>query len=219
MVMNRNAEDVRAGYEVIAETYHAGRAAREQVNVEWLGTLRPLLPQSGKVVDLGCGGGVPISRYFADRGYQVTGYDLSPAMIDLARREAPEALFDVAAIESLALEPGSVDLVTSFFAIIHIDRALHAEIFRRIFTWLKPGGVCLLSLGANDNPDDYQPDWHGAPMRWSHFDAETNVGLLEDAGFELRWREVEDLAGEQHLFVIAAAPESGSAPAHDNVGQ
>lgn len=203
--MNRNAEEVRAGYEVIAGTYHAGRAAREQVNVEWLDTLRPLLLQSGKVVDLGCGGGVPISRYFANRGYQVTGYDLSPAMIDLARREVPGASFDVAAIESLALEPESVDLVTSFFAIIHIDRALHAEIFRRILTWLKPGGVCLLSLGAKDNPEEFQSDWHGAPMRWSHFDADTNLTLLKDAGFELRWHEVEDLGGEQHLFVVAGA--------------
>jgi len=206
--MNRNADEVRAGYEVIAETYHARRVAREQVNVEWLDGLRPLLPPNGVVVDLGCGSGVPISRYFASRGYRVTGYDFSPAMIDLARREVPEAVFNVAAIESLSLEPESVDIVTSFFAIIHIDRTLHGEIFKRIFSWLKPGGACFLSLGAEDNPDEYQAEWHGAPMRWTHFGAETNLALLREAGFDLPWHEDEDLGSERHLFVIGSKPTS-----------
>ena len=89
--MNRRTEIVKQGYAVIAENYHKGRLAREQVNVEWLDGLRKLLPQSGKVVDLGCGAGVPLTRYFADRGYEVTGYDISPEMLEIARREVPQA--------------------------------------------------------------------------------------------------------------------------------
>ena len=38
-----------------------------------------------KVVDLGCGGGVPLAKYFAERGYAVEGYDLSAEMVAIAR--------------------------------------------------------------------------------------------------------------------------------------
>ena len=198
---------VRDGYAVIAPLYHARRVAKEQVNVEWLDTLRPRLPQSGLVVDLGCGAGVPITRYFATRGYEVEGYDMSPRMLEIARREVPQATFHEARMEDVDLPAESVDLITSFFAIICVPRSAHAALFSRIWTWLSPGGAALLSLGANDNPYEYDPDWHGVPMTWSHFDAETNLRLLREAGFEIQWSEIEEFeAGERHLFVIARRP-------------
>jgi SAM-dependent methyltransferase len=198
---------VRAGYEVIADTYHQRRLGREKANEDWLDTLRPLLPQSGRVVDLGCGSGVPITRYFASRGYDVEGYDISPRMLEIARREVPSAVFQERRIEDVDLAPQSVDLVLSFFAIIHVPRDEHAPLFARVFTWLKPGGAALLSLGVTDNPDDFEADWLGAPMAWSHFDAGASLRLLRAAGFEIDYSEIEEFAeGERHLFVIARRP-------------
>jgi SAM-dependent methyltransferase len=195
---------VRDGYEVIAETYHARRVSREAANVEWLDSLRDRLPSSGRVVDLGCGSGVPVARYFATRGYEVEGYDISPHMLELARREVPGATFHEARIEEVDFAPETVDLVVSFFAIIHVRREEHAALFKRIATWLRPGGAALLSLGSGDNPDDYEAEWHGAPMAWSHFDADTNLRLLREAGFKIDWWEIEEVGpGERHLFVIA----------------
>lgn len=198
---------VRDGYQLIAPKYHESRVRRERANVEWLDSMRERLPQSGRVADLGCGTGVPITRYFATRGYQVEGYDISPAMLDIARREVPGAIFREARIEALDLEPQSVDLIVSFFAIIHVPREDHAALFQRMWTWLKPDGVALLSLGMSDNPSGYESDWHGAPMAWSHFDGETSIRLLREAGFEVEWSEIEEFgADERHLFVIARRP-------------
>ena len=206
--MNRNRDVVRDGYRIIADEYHRGRLAKEAVNVEWLDGLREFLPSCGRVTDLGCGGGVPISRYFVNRGYLVTGYDLSEEMLPIARQEVPNASFELTAIEDLRLNPSSVDLVVSFFAIIHVDRALHEELYARIYSWLRGGGAALLSLGAEDNPNQQSDDWHGAPMAWSHFDAETNLALLARTGFELRWHEVDDFGDEKHLIVIAEKPSA-----------
>jgi len=200
---------VRDGYEVIANTYHERRVGGEQANIEWLDKMRPLLPQSGHVVDLGCGSGVPITRYFANRGYDVQGYDLSPRMLEIARREVPGAIFHEARIEDVDLTAESVDLVVSFFAIIHVPREEHAALFIRMFSWLKPGGAALLALGTTDNPDDYEADWHGAPMAWSHFDAETSLRLLRGAGFEIDYSRIEEFTdGERHLFVVGRGPSS-----------
>lgn len=201
--MNQRSEIVKQGYAVIAETYHQGRLEREQVNVEWLDGMRDNFPSSGNIVDLGCGTGVPLTRYFANRGYQVTGYDISEQMLEIARREVPQAQFFQAAMEELELEPGSLDMVVSFFAVIHLDRDLHLALFEKIARWLRPGGVVLMSLGAEDNPDDRQESWHGAPMVWSHFGAERNLELLRAAGLEPVWHEIEDFGFEKHLFVLA----------------
>ncbi len=205
---------VRAGYDVIVETYHASREAKDDANKAWLDGLRHHLPPTGVAVDLGCGAGVPITRYFAEGGYDVTGYDVSAKMLELARKNVPSARFEQTAVQDLRLPADSIDLVLSFFAIIHIERVLHAELFRRMFEWLRPGGIALLSLGAGDNPQEHQDDWLGAPMEWSHFDAETNLRMLRKAGFQIAWSDVEEFAeGERHLFVIATKtrPQDGSA--------
>ena len=198
---------VRDGYAVVAPTYHERRVGREQANVEWLDTLRPLLPQDGRVIDLGCGSGVPITRYFARRGYTVEGYDMSPAMLDIARREVPAAVFHEARIEDVDLAPGSVELIVSFFAIIHVPRSRHAALFAQMRNWLRPGGAALLSLGAGDNPVGFEQDWLGAPMAWSHFDGDTNLRMLRETGLDIVWSEIEEIApDERHLFVIAKRP-------------
>jgi SAM-dependent methyltransferase len=195
---------VQEGYDVIAGTYHARRVAREAANQPFLDSVRLLLPQCGTLVDLGCGGGVPITRYFADRGYDVTGYDLSDEMLRIAREMVPRARFERAAIEDIDLPAFSVDVVVSFFAIIHIERSLHLEIFRRIHTWLRPGGAALLSLGARNEPARRDENWHGAPMTWSHFDSETNLKLLRQCGFDVAWSALEEWGGaEAHIFVVA----------------
>jgi SAM-dependent methyltransferase len=145
-----------------------------------------------------------VARYLASRGYAVTGFDLSEAMLEIARREVPEAAFVRSSMEELELPLESVSLIVSFFAVIHVDRRLHKELFQRMFAWLEPGGVALLSLGAEDNPDERADDFFGMPMTWSHFDSKSNLALLRKAGFEIEWSAIEEWSpGERHLFVVA----------------
>lgn len=200
--MEGSRQVVREGYEVIGEDYDSRRQKRERANIDWLDSLAPYLPTEGTAVDLGCGAGVPITRYFADRGFTITGYDLSPKMIDLARQNVPNASFEGASMEDLDLMPSSLDLVVSFYAIIHVDRDKHELLFKDIFRWLRTGGKAFLCLGANDNPSEYADDWGGAPMYWSHFDAETNLALLRKVGFEVVWHEIDEMPTERFLNVI-----------------
>jgi hypothetical protein len=71
---------------------------------------------------------------------------------------------------------------------------------------LKPSGLALLCLGANDLDDDVDEDFLGARMYWSHFDAETNLKMARACGFDVIWaRTVADGSdpGAGHLFVLA----------------
>lgn len=71
---------------------------------------------------------------------------------------------------------------------------------------LKPGGLALLCLGAEHSIDDFDEDFFGARMYWSHFDTETYLEMLKDCGFTVIWsKRVADSTceGAAHLFVLA----------------
>jgi len=74
--------------------------------------------------------------------------------------------------------------VTAFYSIAHVPRGQHGLLFRRIATWLRPGGHLLASLscGGDDGTVD---DWLGTPMFFSSHDTQTNRRLLAEAGLTI----------------------------------
>ena len=205
--MRRPRITVKNGYDKIAETYLASRTTDSE-DVRLLDELIRRLPQGAAVLDAGCGAGVPIARILA-RSFSVTGVDFSESQIALARRLVPDAEFLCQDMTDLSLTDASFDAVCSYYAIIHIPRDLHESILRQFHRLLRPGGLALLCLGAEDLPEDRVEDYLGAPMFWSHFDAATNLRLLARCGFEVEWsRIVSDATcpGPGHLFVLARKP-------------
>ena len=74
------------------------------------------------------------------------------------------------------------------------------------YRMLKPSGLALLCLGADDLERDIAEDYLGARMYWSHYDAETNLNMIKECGFDIIWsRIVADATslGSAHLFVLA----------------
>ncbi len=58
----------------------------------------------GRVVDLGCGSGL-WARHLVDAGYDVTGVDISPDMIQIARQRVPEGEFHTGSFLHTNLPP------------------------------------------------------------------------------------------------------------------
>jgi SAM-dependent methyltransferase len=132
--------------------------------------------------------------------------------VERARRNVPGGRFLVADYTRLELPPESFDAVAAILTITHVPREEHAGLLRKIHGWLRPGGHFLASFGVGDLEGDVDGDWLGAPMYFSHFDAETNRRLLREAGFELIVDEIVEQDEGEHgvarfLWVIAAKPK------------
>lgn len=200
-------ETVRLGYERAAEAYLAHRP-QTSPDVAALEQLTSRLPAGTLVLDAGCGAGVPIAQSLS-RAYRVVGVDFSVRQLGLAAGHVPNAAFACQDLTRLGLAAGAFDAICSYYAIIHIPRAHHAGILGDFYRLLRPGGLAFLCLGAMDLDDDFDDDYYGVRMYWSHYDAPTYLALLDDAGFDVLWWQIisDSLGGEAatggHLFVLA----------------
>ena len=206
---------VESGYDLMAEQYLATKNGKDPLALEALEDLASLLPPAAAVLDLGCGAGVPVTRWLADRCFAVTGVDVSARQLDLARTHVPEATFIKADMAEVTFEPETFDAVVAFHSIIHVPRTEHPALLGRIHRWLRPEGAFLATMTLTDyeGTDDDWEGW-GAPMVWSHYDRDTNLAMLREAGFGIRSAEPRTGGGtgdegETWLWVLA---RQGAAP-------
>ncbi|UFQ14066.1 MULTISPECIES: class I SAM-dependent methyltransferase [Streptomyces] len=116
----------------------------------------PLLsfPTGARVLDLCCGTGVftvPLARC----GHDVTGVDLSPAMLDRARKHTADSGVRVTYVRADARDyepPGAFDVVLNMFTSFGYfeDPADNARMLRTMYTSLAPGGTLVLDLAGKE---------------------------------------------------------------------
>jgi ubiquinone/menaquinone biosynthesis C-methylase UbiE len=199
---------VQAGYDELAPRFGEWMAKVEGDPWErFVGELEELLPDGGRLLDLGCGSGTKTKRLA--RHFEVVGVDISEEQLKLARAEVPDATFVHGDFAQLDVPAASFDAVTAFYSIVHVPRESHAALFTRILGWLKPGGLFLASLSRTGGPGRTE-EWLGVQMFFSGFDAETNRRLIPEAGFELVlddvvWMQEPELE-VAFLWVLARRP-------------
>ncbi len=177
-------ELVGRGYDAIGERFTEWRdRIVGDPRREWEEELGSRLQDGVRVLELGCGAGVPDTQRLAAR-FQVTGVDVSVEQVRRARAAVPDADFIQADFTALELKPESFDAVVSFYAFNHVPRELLAPTFALIRRWLVPRGLLMTALGASDTEA-----WTGTGLvhrrSFSSFPPETNTRLLREAGFEI----------------------------------
>jgi cyclopropane fatty-acyl-phospholipid synthase-like methyltransferase len=186
MKMMNPKDIVREGYDRVSgayreDDYHAGD---DPCYGHCVGLLLSHLTEGSRILDLGCGCGVPVARDLALR-YDVTGVDISPVQIGRARSLVPTAKFICADMTTLDNLVGAFDAIISLYAIIHVPLEEQLELFARMASWLKPGGWLLCTVGHHAWTGT-EEDWlgvSGGKMYWSHSDQRTYEDWLAGLGF------------------------------------
>lgn len=193
---------VERGYNRIARDYLAWREEEPLLFRDELQDLADCLPPNSMVLDVGCGAGVPVVLFLSGK-FRVTGVDISSEQLTLARRRVPHATFLQQDMVSLDVPPNSFNAITCLYALIHVPRDQHARVLANFQRVLKPNGFLLLITGNGDLPNDLS-DFFGAEMYWSHFDRETSLRMVRDAGFEILWNKiVSDRPSGSHVLTLA----------------
>ncbi len=181
---------VAHGYDAISQNYlklieNMGPRVREK----YLTVVEQNLPAGSLVLEMGCGAGAPMTQRLV-RHYRVIALDISRDQLALAVRNVPEANFVLADMTRLPFR-ATFDAVIAFYSMTHVPRDEHVALLRDIYRLLRPGGLFVATMGHGDCHDIVEADWLGAPMFFSHFDSETNVRLVKEAGFNILTSEDE----------------------------
>ncbi|MCL5011094.1 MAG: class I SAM-dependent methyltransferase [Patescibacteria group bacterium] len=191
-------EMVKEGYNKVAENYSNQRG--DFSSIFYLEKLENLLKENSTVLDIGCGAGVPVDKYLIEKGCKVIGIDISDKQIDLARKNLPQGNFEVRDMSNLKDNEYQVDAVVSFYAIFHVPKETHQKIFNKINSFLCQGGLILVTMGASEW--EGEENFHGTQMYWSHYGPEKNREIIQEAGFEIIFEEIDESGGEKHQIII-----------------
>ena len=179
-----------------AETFNASAVARDAETLDELVRLAAPRPTE-RWLEAACGPGI-ISRKLAPHVRTVHGVDMTPAMVDLARREAARAglsntTFAVGDTTALDIPTASMDGAVARFTIHHVPvpSRLVAELARVV----RPGGRIILADHIAD-ADAEAAAWSQEierlrdPSHWASLTLTRLRSLGEQAGLELEHEEV-----------------------------
>jgi ubiquinone/menaquinone biosynthesis C-methylase UbiE len=163
----------------------------------------------GPVADVGCGPG-HVTSHLHELGVDAFGIDLSPAMIDVARRDHPDLRFEVGSMTDLHLADASVTALLAFWSLIHVpDDAVPTVLghFRRV---MRPGGPLLLGFHVGDESQLKTQGYGGHPMKvYVHRRQPAQMAAwLRDAGFTVEAQLLLDLDGPLPGAVLFARRQS-----------
>ncbi len=199
-----NNKLVKEGYNKVAENYSAQRDLFK--NNKYLGRLVKLLKSGSTILDLGCGSGIPVDKYLVNKGFKVVGIDISEKQVELAKENIPQADYEVKDMADLQWGEYKADAVVSFYAIFHLGRKQHQELFRKINSFLPKEGLILVTMGSSKW--EGVEEFHGTKMWWSHYPPEKNNEIIKDAGFKILLDEIDTSGDEKHQVVLARKARS-----------
>jgi SAM-dependent methyltransferase len=203
---------VREGWNRVSTIYRPPKSrsdAFDHTNAdyrEWLEPFFRLLRPGAEVLDLGCGCGNPAARMLSER-FRVTGVDISDVQIERARSLLPGARFLRADMTQVSFARGAFGGVACLYALIHVPIDEQPPLIAKVYRWLEPGGLFLVTTGATAWTG-VEEGWLGsnAKMYWSHADARTYQTWFGERGFRVLRRTAVAEKGAHHVLFLLQKP-------------
>lgn len=146
----------------------------------------------GPVADLGCGPG-HVTAHLNSLGVPAFGIDLSPRMVDIARRTYPGLRFDIGSFTNLHIGDGDLGGVLAWWSICHTPPDVLPSVFGEFHRTLAAGGRMLVGFHVGD--EHLRPERsYGHPVCYSMYLLPTDhvVDLLRATGFAVTARLLTD---------------------------
>ncbi|MGW2180614.1 class I SAM-dependent methyltransferase [Streptomyces sp. NPDC001732] len=190
---------VRESYDTVAADYTAlvkTPAELDPLSRAMLATFAELLRDAGRgpVVDMGCGPGL-VTAHLAGLGVPVSGIDLSPRMIELARRAHPDLSFTVGSMAASPIGDDELGGILAYYSTHHTPPESLPIVYAEFHRALAPGGHLMLAGHVGDG-ECLRPvqAYGGHPVSYeSHLlPVDDIAGMLGRAGLVVTARLVQE---------------------------
>ncbi len=172
--------NLRDTYNLIAEEWHKDHQ-RDDWWVEGTDKFASLMPVEARVLDVGCGAGFK-AKYLSAKGLKVLGLDFSEQMINIAKREVPEAEFVVLDMKEVLELEGEFDGIFMQASLLHIPKNEVLDVLTKIKTKLKPGGLLYIAVKERkpDGPEEETVEEEGYGHKYERFFSYYKMEELEN---------------------------------------
>jgi protein-tyrosine phosphatase len=153
----------------------------------------------GPVVEVGSGPGVT-TAYLHGLGLDISGIDLSPEMVAVARRDHPHVRFRVGSMTDLPLPDASLAGLVAWYSIINLPDEELPAVFAGFHRVLAPGAPVILAFQTGDEIVVRRD------INFHRRRPEAVEALLADAGLDLVLRTIREPA--EHLGVVESVPQA-----------
>ncbi|MGV9298812.1 class I SAM-dependent methyltransferase [Amycolatopsis sp. NPDC003676] len=200
--------DTRTSYDTVADSY-ADRLrdsiAKSPSLRMTLGLFAAQVQGNGPVADVGCGTG-HVTAHLNGLGLDAFGLDLSPGMIEVARRDHPGLRFAVGSMTALPLPAASVAGLLSWWALIHVPDDEVPTAISEFYRVLRPGAPVAIGFHVGDVARLKTQGYGGHAMQvYVHRRQPAQVSeWLREAGFTVTAEWVEELDSEVPQAVVYA---------------
>ena len=170
------------------------------------------LTPGARVLDVGCGTGLPTAGMLTESGLDVVGIDVSIEMLRLARRNVPAARF--VAMDAMELDDslGRFDAVVAFFSLLMLRRSQIPQAVQRMRSVLRPGGV--VAIGMVEGDLDYDTlSFLGQQVAVTAYPRPELEAAIRAQGLEVREVDVEEfepasteVPAERQVFLYCRVP-------------
>ncbi|MGW4156613.1 class I SAM-dependent DNA methyltransferase [Micromonospora chersina] len=143
--------ETRAAYDTVAVDYARliPDVLEGPLDRGMLAAFAELVGPGRPVLEAGCGTG-RITAHLRGLGLDISGVDLSPGMLDVARRDHPELRFEVGSMTALDIPDEALAGLVAWYSIIHLPPDLLPQVFAEFHRVLAPGGHLLIAVKAGD---------------------------------------------------------------------
>jgi ubiquinone/menaquinone biosynthesis C-methylase UbiE len=210
-VFSADTQRQAAAFDAIGERYDDAfpHKSAQIIATQWV--IDRLSPGS-RVLDVGCGTGVPTAGMMVESGLEVVGIDVSAEMLRIARHNVPAARFVAMDVLELDSSLGDFDAAVAFFSLLMLRRADIPGVLSRIRSVLRPGGY--FAVGMVEADLDYVPiRFLGAECWVTGYPRPELEALLAGEGLEIVEVDVEefepiapDVPPERQVFVYCQVP-------------
>jgi 2-polyprenyl-3-methyl-5-hydroxy-6-metoxy-1,4-benzoquinol methylase len=176
-----NKDKVYQSYDKMFKWFDEARS-RELFEKPYLDLAVSYLKPKAKILDLGCGMGEPIGKYFIDQGFDLTGIDGSVELINLAKSRFPEAKFMVQDMREINLNE-KFDLVIAWHSLFHLSQDEQKSMFQIFESLINREGILLFTTGHENG--EVWSDNGGERLYHASLDPEEYKKLLTEYHFEI----------------------------------
>ncbi|RKG81681.1 class I SAM-dependent methyltransferase [Corallococcus exercitus] len=169
-------------YDLIADWYASQRAGH--MGVPEVTALAASLPAGARVLDAGCGTGLPLTRVLLEHGCQVMGVDSSRELLARFQANFPHVPVVCASIQSCELQARAFDAAIAWGVLFHLRHEEQEQAIANIARALNPDAAFLFTSGDVHGSMDGAP-MNGVPFRYHSYSVDGYRDLLRAHGLTL----------------------------------